>query len=201
MNLGFDLDEVVGQTAQMAIDHMNDVFSCNFTKDILKSFYFNENDFSDDPDEQKAVVDTLLSAVFNPDMMAKVEPYPGAVKTIQKLKHQGHKIYIVTKRPTKDKEMTIDWLHKNKIPYDGVALTQHQGKGPVAVKFNLDFFVDDLEDNLYELYNAKARWRKGLFLMTRPWNVDKYIDTTKITRLDDWNGILKAVSIGNRLKK
>lgn len=201
MNLGFDLDECIGQTAQMAIDHLNDVFQCNFSTDILKSFYFDENEFSDDPDEQKAVVDTLLNAVFNREMMATVKPYPGAVKTLQKLKHQGHKIYIITKRPSEDKEMTVAWLHKHKIPFTGVALTQHSDKSAPANSFNLDFFVDDLDENLYELHRARARWQKGLFLMTRPWNVDKYIDTTKITRLNDWDDVLKAVSIGNRFKK
>lgn len=200
MNLGFDLDEVIGQTAQMAINHMNDVFQCNFSTDILKSFYFDENEFSDDPDEQQAVVDTLLNAVFNRELMATVEPYPEAVKILNKLKHQGHKIFIITKRPTSDEEMTVNWLHTHNIPYDRLALTQHEGKGVAAKKFKLDFFVDDLEDNLYELYSSQARWSKGLFLMTRPWNRDNYIDTTRITRLDDWNDILKAVSIGNRLR-
>ncbi len=200
MNLGFDLDEVIGQTAQMAVDHMNEVFQCDFTTDIFTSFYFGDNEFSDDADEQKAVVDTLTHAVFDRIMMSTVKPYPGAVKILQTLKRQGHKIFIVTKRHKKNKDMTAAWLHRHKIPFDKLVVTGLAEKGVFANKYKLDFFLDDLEDNLYEMYSTKARWQKGLFLMTRPWNKDNYIDSTKITRINDWEDVFQAVSIGNRLK-
>ncbi len=200
MNLGFDLDEVIGQTAQMAFDHLNAVFQCDFTTDVLESFFFDENEFSKDPDEQKAVVDTLLYAVFDTDMMATVKPYPGAVKILQKLKRHGHKIFIITKRHKKDIGMTIKWLRSNQIPFDKVIVTHFEDKGIFANQLALDFFLDDLEDNLYEMYKAKAKWHKGLFLMTRPWNVNKLIDTSKINRVNGWDDVLRAVSIGNRLR-
>lgn len=200
MNLGFDLDEVIGQTAQMAMDHMNEKFQCSFTTDILESFYFDENVYSEDPDEQKAAVETLLNAVFDVEMMATVKPFPNAAKVLQKLKHQGHKIFIITKRHAEHADMTARWLRKHNIPYDKLVVTHLQDKGVFAKRFQLDFFLDDLEENLYEMYYAQARWRKGLFLMTRPWNDGKYIDTSKITRLNNWSEVFKAISIGNRLK-
>lgn len=200
MNLGFDLDECIGMTAQRALDHANEIFQVELPIDMLESFFFDENTYSDDPDEQKAVEETLLHAVFNQEIMFEVEPYEGAVKALQRLKHQGHKIFIITKRRKEDEDMTYSWLRKHKVPFDGVGVTHLEDKGYYANKFNLDFFLDDLEDNLYEMHKAKARWKKGLFLMTRPWNAHKFIDSTKITRVNDWDDVLQAVSIGNRLR-
>lgn len=200
MNLGFDLDEVIGQTAQMAMDHMNEVLKCNFTTDVLESFFFDQNAFSEDPDEQKAIVDTLIHAVFDTDKMATVKPYPGASRILNKLKHQGHKIFVITKRHKKDLDMTVNWLQQHKIPFDKVIVTHFEEKGSFANKLKLDFFLDDLDDNLYEMYKAKARWQKGLFLMTRPWNANKYIDSSKIGRVNSWDEVLKVVGLGNRLR-
>jgi len=200
MNLGFDLDEVIAQTATMAVEHTNEIYQCNLTTDVLKSFYFDENTYSEDSDKQKAVEETLLKAVSNPELMATIKPYPGAVRVLNKLKHQGHKIFIVTKRDKKDTLMTIEWLRANDIPFHKVAVTHMEEKGFFANKFRLDFFVDDLEWNLYELHSARKLWKKGLFLMTRPWNEGNYVDTSKITRVNGWNQILQAVGIGNRLR-
>lgn len=199
-NLGFDLDGVIGQTAEMAIKHVNDVFKCKFTVDVLNTFNFYDNVFSDDPDEQKVVVDVLVEAVFNKELLSTIKSYPGASKALHTLKHKNHKIFIITKRSVDYEEMTADWLHKYNIPYDGLVLTGNKDKSVFARKFRLDFFIDDLEDNLYELYKHKTRWEKGLFLMNRPWNINKYIDTTKITRVKDWNRVVQVINVGNRLK-
>jgi len=200
MRLGFDLDEVISQTAKMAIDYTNERLKCDCKFDSLESFYFEQNNFSDDPDEQKAIVDSLCHAVFDADLLATAEPYPDAVKVLRKLKHQGHKIFIITKRYRKDIDVTTEWLQLNKIPFEKVVVTDFREKGVFANRLKLDFFLDDLEENLYEMYKAKAHWHKGLFLITRPWNVNKYIDASKIRRIDNWNDIFKIISIGNRLK-
>ncbi len=200
MNFGFDLDEVIAQTAQMTINHLNDVFDCNYGIEVLKSYQFADNVFSEKEDEQKAAVETLMWAIFDKKMMGRVEPYKEAVKVINDLKHQGHKIFIITKRAKELTGMTSRWLHKHKVSFDKLVLTGGSSKGEFAKALRLDAFVDDLEDSLYDMYNAKQRWAKGLILMTRPWNEDNYIDTSKFTRANNWADIRKLLSIGNRLK-
>lgn len=74
-----------------------------------------------------------------------VEPLPGAVETLQKLKSNGHYIIIMTARNmlthnnnvgkiiANQSPIVIEWLNKYQIPYDEL----HFGK-PLA-----DFYVDD----------------------------------------------------------
>ncbi len=200
MNIGFDLDEVIGKTAHMAVNHLNVVFDTNYTIDVFKNFYFHENVFSDDEAEQKAIVETLEWAVFDAKMMDSVQPYEDAVKVINDLKHQGHKIYIITKRHKELTASTIRWLKRHKIKHTKLICTGLKEKGYFASQLRLDCFVDDLEENLLDMHKAQTRWRKGLLLMTRPWNEGHYIDTSKMSRANNWIDIRKYLSLGNRLK-
>ena len=200
MNIGLDLDEVICQTAQMAIDHLNIMFDCNYGIEIFKSFNFKDNIFSDDEEIQKDAVECLIWAVYDKYMMNTVKPYPSVIKAIKLFKRAGHKIYIITKRPKEFKEMTEVWLHKYNIRYDELVMTDQLSKADFANKFKLDCFVDDLEENLYDMYKARKRWTKGLILITRPWNIDNYIDASKFIRVNNWDDISRIITVGNRLK-
>lgn len=200
MHLGFDLDEVLSQTSQMAIDHLNNKHDTQFTIDIFKKFNFDENIYSENEDEQKIIVDTLLEAIFDEELMANAKPYPDAVKTLNLFRRHGHKIFIITKRPVKQTGITIEWLRNNNFPFDKVVLTDNEDKGFHAKKLKLDCFVDDLKENLDDLYCVRARWTKSLMLMTRPWNAYEAVDPAKITRVNNWSDVLRHISIANRFK-
>lgn len=201
MNLGFDLDEVIAQMAQRALDHLNEVFECEYSFNALRSFQFNCNTFSEVPEEQDAAIDCLMWAIEDHYSIINVKPYEDAVKSLRMFKKQGHKIIIVTKRPKNLKDVTHDWMHKNNVPYDKLILTDHAPKSSVIGNLKLDCFVDDLESNLIDLYKAQSRWKKGLLLMTRPWNENNPIDVYKFTRVNNWVDIKNKLSIGNRLNK
>lgn len=74
-----------------------------------------------------------------------VEPIPGAIETVQRLKAEGHYIIIMTARNmvthnnnigkiiANQCPIVVEWLDRHGIPYDEL----HFGK-PVA-----DFYVDD----------------------------------------------------------
>ena len=74
-----------------------------------------------------------------------VEPLPGAVQPLQKLKSNGHYMIIMTARNmltynnnvgkiiANQSPVVIEWLNKHQIPYDEL----HFGK-PLA-----DFYIDD----------------------------------------------------------
>lgn len=201
MNIGFDLDEVIAQTAKMALDHLNDVFECEYEFEALRSFNFSENSFSDEKEEQDAAVACLLWAIYDEKMLYRIKPYKEAVKALTTLNHRGHKIFIVTKRANSLKSMTGEWLRVNDIPFYKLVHTNDEPKSKYTLKYNLDCFVDDLESNLLDLYKNQARWKKGLMLMTRPWNEDNYIDRSKFIRVTNWADITRGIDIGNRLKE
>ncbi len=200
MRLGFDLDEVIAKTSTMCVEYLNQEFDCNFGIEVFEQYEFDGNQYSDDFEKQKLAVDALEYAIMDVKLMGTMKPYTGAVKALNYLKRKGHKIFIITKRDAYLTGTTRQWLQDHGIPFDKLVLTDRADKGDIARELKLDFFVDDVESNLYELYKAQARWKKGLALMTRPWNENEYIDTTKFTRVSDWNDILKLISQGNRLK-
>lgn len=200
MNLGFDLDEVIAKTAHMAINHLNTLYECELSIDIFENFWFKENTYSIDDTVNKAAIDSLEWSVRDEQMLSLVEPYTEAVRVLNIFRKMGHKIFIITKREKELKEMTTFWLHKHKIPFDKLIVTNHEPKSTFARKYRLDCFVDDLVSNLEDMYKGKAAWRKGLMLMTKPWNEKHYIDTSKFIRANDWNDILQNIQIRNRLK-
>src|SRR6056297_2218680 len=110
MNLGFDLDEVIAQTAQRALDHLNEVFECEYSIEALRSFQFDCNTFSEVPEEQDAAIECLMWAVENNDSLINIKPYDEAVKFLHMFRKQGHKINIITKRPMFVKDVTHDWM-------------------------------------------------------------------------------------------
>lgn len=200
MNLGFDLDEVISHTATMSINHVNDIFECNLDINVFNEYWFDKNKYSDDPEIQKAAVECLEWTINDEKMMMSIEPVEDSIRVLNLFRKMGHKIFILTKRPDILKESTVKWLQQNRIPYDKLALTNGEGKDFWARRWKLDCFVDDLEENLYSMYNGKMRWRKGLMLMTRPWNENSYIDSSKFIRVNNWNDILQQIQIGNRLR-
>ena len=57
----------------------------------------------------------------------------GAREALQKIRDNGHTIIIYSARTWAEYELTIDWLKKNKIPFDQLILGKPQG----------DYWIDD----------------------------------------------------------
>ena len=56
------------------------------------------------------------------------KPNKDAKESIEKLKSAGYTIIIYSARSWNEYEMTIDWLKKNKIPFDQLILGKPIGK-------------------------------------------------------------------------
>lgn len=97
---------------------------------------------------------------------ADVNPLPGAVETLKRLRTEGHYIIILTARnmSTYDNNLgkvvanqapiVIDWLKKYEIPYDELLFG----------KPNADFFIDDkgIQFTNWNEINKKLFTNEGL---------------------------------------
>jgi len=200
MNLGFDLDEVISKTAHMAIDYCNYELGTNAKVEDLNHFWFQKNIFTANEEKQKAMCSAMTWAVHSEDMLATVKPYKNAVKCLNILNKSGHKIYIITKREHDFKDSTATWLCHNNIPFTKLVMTDGNEKGQHIKKYKLDCYVDDCLPNLEEMAQAQLRWRKGLMVLTRPWNSWLNFNPDIITRVNTWQDIIRNIEIGNRLK-
>ena len=95
-----------------------------------------------------------------------VQPLPGAVETLKRLRDQGHYIIILTARnmATYDNNLgkvianqapiVIDWLKRHEVPYDELLFG----------KPNADFFIDDkaVQFKSWDTLNKTLFYNEGL---------------------------------------
>ena len=62
-----------------------------------------------------------------PDRMAIVEPFPDALKTLNRWFDEGHIITFFTSRTEEHREVTKTWLDKNGFKYHGLLMEKPRG--------------------------------------------------------------------------
>ena len=205
MKLGFDIDGVVANTPLAMVAYINDTFDLGFTEEVFEHHDIYSNVYSDDAEKNEEIAAaTLKNVILNEDAMSAVKVYEDAAKAIRHLNRQ-HTIHFITSRPKSQHKTTAEWLRKNNIPFDSITSLGSDepgggnvGKGRTARTLNLDFFIDDDPDNLPDLYRYKKRWRKGIGLITRPWNKNLSIDAGIFIRFENWNEIVRHLGIQKR---
>jgi uncharacterized HAD superfamily protein len=198
MRLGFDLDEVVVNLTDVLSEYIQNNYGLDWSPENFAQYNFKYCTFVEDEVLNKKIIDDMFLLANDSDFQTKCEPVVGAREVLQKLKRQGHKIFFISARPKQNQPQTFKWLRQQEIPFDGLKVIGHDKvKGYYGMKLMLDMFVDDLEKHLDSMWRFKKRWRKGLLLYTRPWNI-KSIDGSRFTRVYDWQGILRHIGIQNR---
>lgn len=205
MKLGFDIDGVVANTPLAMVTYINKKFNLNFTEKVFKHHDIYSNIYVEDPEENEKIASAMLQEVIlNADRMLDVEAYKEAVIAIRKLSRQ-HSIHFITSRPESQHRVTIAWMHMHRIPFTTVHSLGSDapgggkvGKGKTGRFLNLDFFIDDDPNNLADFYRYKKRWRKGIALLTRPWNKDITIDEGMFLRFNEWDEIIRHLGIHKR---
>ena len=200
MNLGFDMDGVICDTATAVIEYINNKHNLNLTSNDITHYWISDITFDSDPKLNKRIVNTMINKFHDIDLQVTAKPCKDAVVVLHKLKKKGNRIHLITNRDLgKDKEKkTALWFKHHNIPFDSLIHCGSKGeKGIVGKSLNLDFYLDDYEGNLESMYLYKNRWRKGLGLLDRSWNKDP-IDGSKFIRFNNWESVLRHLGITNR---
>jgi uncharacterized HAD superfamily protein len=199
MKLGFDLDEVIVALCDLLVDYINKEFGLQWTAEDFVEYDLLKNNYVEHDEEYNSqIAKTVLKKVRDIDFQIKAKPYAEAPMFIRTLKKEGHSVHFITARDITAPEKTAKWLRKYKIPFDTIHhVGWGQEKGPIGRALNLDFYVDDHEFHLESMYKYKKRWRKGLALMTRPWNKDS-IDASKFVRINDFKDLKRHLGIHKR---
>ncbi len=197
MKLGFDLDEVIVALGDLLVNYINEEFNIQWTIEDFVEHDLFKNVYVQDEDYNTEIAKKSLSVVKDIDFQIKAKPYEEASMFIRSLIRQGHSIHFITSRELGCEAKTIKWLRKYKIPFDTVHHVGFGEKGPLGRSLNLDCYVDDHETHLESMYKYKNRWRKGLVLMTRPWNRDSY-DASRFIRVDNFKELRRHFGIHKR---
>jgi len=205
MKLGFDVDGIVADLPQLMVEYINEKYNLNHDVSIFASHDVTQNKYVEDDELSTQIsLDMLENVVRNDGAMSITKPYKDGVAAIRKLaKH--HTLHFITARPGSMKKSTVDWFRNCNIPFTTIhALGGDKpgecvvSKGRLGRSLNLDFYMDDSLCHLEDMYKYKNRWRKGVALFTRPWNVDELLDTDKFIRFDKWTEIIRHLGIHKR---
>lgn len=142
MKIGIDMDNTLCSTDKKVGEYEN-IFTNNHNIDSYtiwhNNYYFN------------LFLNEYLEKIYK-----EVEPKQDAIKTINKLKEQGHEIYIITARTnsyvTNMHQLINNYCNNHNIKIDGIFIDA-KDKVDICKDNNIDIMIDDSFYNYNQLMN------------------------------------------------
>lgn len=155
MRIGIDIDGVLTNWEQFMLD-----YATKYCYENNLEIKLNPNEY----DEIKVLNITTEQTekfwnLYLGNYIKKTPIRVFAKDIIDKLKHEGNKIYIITTRDEyglskelygKMEELTKQWLKDNEIEYDKIFFTKGS-KMQTIIEQNIDIMIDDAPENIEEL--------------------------------------------------
>lgn len=193
MNIGIDIDDTISETFETllpyaqkyTIEDLKIKSEINMNQDFLDHFYIVKmNGWK----EQEAI--SFWNKYYG-EILKKVNIKKFAAEVINRLKKEGHKIYLITARwdmPNDDIQgITKKWLIENNVEYDELIINASDKLQLIKEK-NIDIFIDDSFTNcksIAENSNAKV------YIMTS--KVNGNFNHEKITRVYSWPEVYSLI--------
>ena len=192
MNIGIDIDDTLSKTTEYLYDKAID-----FTKNVLKRepVINKEEKFPRCLGWSNEEVVKFFNGVFDKEVL-NIPPFEEAKKYLQKLKEDGHKIFIITARDsihlTNPYEKCLKWLEKNDIPFDKL-IVGSKYKSEVCQKERISIMIDDSFNQCS--YIADHLKIKVLMMAT----FNNNIVYKGITRVNNWSEIYHLIAKDKRV--
>lgn len=194
MNIGIDIDDTISETFETllpyaqkyTIEDLKRESKVKIDGNLTNHFYIvHINGWN----EQEAIA---FWEKYYAEILKNVNIKKFAAETINKLRKEGHKIYIITSRW----EMRVDnvrgitekWLKDNNIEYDGLFLNA-EDKLSIARENNVDIFIDDSFNHCERIVdNSDIK----VYMMNS--KVNEKLNHDKIRRVFSWPEIYDLIS-------
>ncbi len=198
MRIGIDIDNTITEVQdelnnaayEYAVKLGKNINSAeNALEDIKNNGDLYKKKFEFNYEELKYFLKNIQEEITN-----KAKPRINAVETINRLRKEGHKIFIITARDREFHDnpylLSKKWLDKNNIEYDKLIVNARK-KGIICKKENIDLFIDD------QLNNCLDVLKEGIKVI----RISKEIsENAKIVDLENWNKIYKFIGELNKIK-
>lgn len=194
MNIGIDIDDTISETFETllpyaqkyTIEDLKRKSEINMNQNFLDHFYIvYMNEW--DEEEAKGFWDKYYG-----EILRKVNIKQFASESINKLKQEGHKIYLITARwdiPNDNiQEITKQWLIENNVEYDELIINASDKLQLIEEK-NIDVFIDDSFKNCK---NIAENSNTKVYMMTS--RVNGSFNHEKITRVYSWPEIYDLIN-------
>jgi len=123
--------------------------------------------------------------LFDGDILRYAPPIDGAINGLSSLNE--HEVWLVTSRPISTQDLTLSWLHENRVYYDQIVFNRRGDKLSVGPRFNV--FVEDFLDEAITIAEA------GIFtiLFDQPWNQSSKLPAN-CKRAYNWDCVLQLIN-------
>lgn len=160
MRIGIDIDGVLTDIEQFVIDYISKYCVENKIKYNIGDYDYNYSKTFNITDEQEENFWNEYLEYYAVNEKAR----PFAAEVINKLREDGHEIYIITARwltnrdddiGNRMKEIVKNWLHENKILYDKLIFSKalKERKAQEITEHKIDLMIEDSPNNINELAN------------------------------------------------
>jgi uncharacterized HAD superfamily protein len=174
-------------------EHMNRKFNRNVKREEIKSFYIEEF-FGITAQEARETIDEF----FYHDDHLNALPVEGAKEVLERLS-KNNNLYIVTAKPDRLEQITLDWLQKHypdkfkKIHFANTFShsldTKKRKKSEVCIEAGINLLIDDGIDNAIDVSSAGI----PVLLFDTPWNQTEELPSG-VTRVFSWGEIEKEIN-------
>jgi uncharacterized HAD superfamily protein len=171
-----DLDDVIAQTIRALVALLERHFARRVEIEDVVHFDLGRS-FGLAPDE----LVEFMRLVHQPQVLAALEPNPGATPALASWIERGYAVAVMTGRPPSAAPASRRWLREHRIPHTSFACIDKYDRedwaGPAGRALGLDEVADlgfalAVEDSLEVAALLVERCGIPVALMDRPWNRD-----------------------------
>ncbi|MFA7172010.1 MAG: HAD hydrolase-like protein [Kiritimatiellia bacterium] len=198
MRIYIDFDDVLCETARALSKAAKNLFKRDVPYEQIKVFDL-QHAFSLSADE----IEQLMGLAHKQGFLAQLEPVPGAVEAVKELQAAGHKVTIVTGRPSDCHVGSVAWMENYGLEGVEIIYVDKYGRAPKDLpvwapqmltleqfyKLRFDVAIEDAPAAL-DLLTALQGCRVVIF--NRPWNAT-YQLRAEMRRCDSWDEILDII--------
>jgi len=199
MNIGIDIDDTISNTYDLLFNYAQE-YTINTLKrsgDIIELKKSNSHNYCAIMHNWNEAEEIDFYIKYYKNLLQDIQPKLYSVEIINKLREEGHKIYLITARyqgpvDVDYKKETINWLKKYQINYDGLTFEAKipNDKLSAIKKNNVQIFIDD------SFGNCKLASENGIktYIMDSKVNLD--VKEDNITRIYSWPHFYQKIKEG-----
>lgn len=185
MIIGIDIDDTITDTYEVMMNYAQE-----FTIEVLgREPIINETNscpnhlYAQYLHNWEKDEDLRYLELYYENIIKEVKPKTLALKYLNKLREEGHKIVLITARWETDYTdvvgLTKEWLKENNVPYDKL-IVNAENKVVAAKQENIDIFIDDSFKNCQMVTDSGI---KSFIMDSR---VNRNLDDERIKRVYSW---------------
>jgi hypothetical protein len=193
MRIGIDIDDVMTHSLPEFLEAFNRRFGLEVPVTEARWEIFRRH-----PEIPADAIAAFFEELYRADFLGSRPLLPGAREGIEELHRVGHRLFIITGRPRRDRAITERWMEERGLSRFFEAIEDRDGldaplhKSRAATRLKLDVLVEDE----YEVAVATAGVCDRVLLFDQPWNQGPVPD--RILRIHSWSQVLPSLPPDDR---